>query len=98
MYLRARWKGLSAKIVLSLRHMLICAFGLLSNPVKFPKLQYMAPSKNVSVELTFLRRRINVCKNGFCKNLNGPKISNGYLFLLLKQVINLLAAYISNVA
>jgi hypothetical protein len=39
-HIRARWKGLSAKIVLSLRPMVICACGLLSNPTKVPKFQY----------------------------------------------------------
>jgi hypothetical protein len=41
-HIRAHWKGLSTKIVLSLRLMVICACGLLSNPAKIPKFQYTA--------------------------------------------------------
>jgi hypothetical protein len=42
-HMRARWKGLCARIVLSLRTMIIlviCACGLLSNPAKVPNFQY----------------------------------------------------------
>jgi hypothetical protein len=39
-YIRAHWKGLSKRIILSLRVIVICACGLLSNPAKFLKFQY----------------------------------------------------------
>jgi hypothetical protein len=38
-HIRARWKGLSVRLILSLEAMVSCACGLLLNPAKVPNFQ-----------------------------------------------------------